>query len=84
MFANFTESSTVLHDSGNVSIPEPRLDLEEKEAALPKRQRKDLKSRLWRYMDWLTLCDSKKAQRTAFFGWNGLEHIGTVSTAPKR
>eukprot|EP00435_Cladocopium_sp_Y103_P040520 s593_g11.t1 len=40
-----------------------RLDLEEKEAALPKRQRKDLKSRLWRYMDWLTICDSKKAQR---------------------
>eukprot|EP00434_Breviolum_minutum_P040774 symbB.v1.2.036251.t1/scaffold5075.1/size31222/1 len=40
-----------------------RLELEEREAALPKRQSKDLKLRLCKYMDWLTLCDSKKAER---------------------
>lgn len=46
----------------------PRLELEEREAALPKRQSKDLKLRLCKYMDWLTLCDSKKAERTEVVG----------------
>ena len=45
-----------------------RLELEEREAALPKRQSKDLKLRLCKYMDWLTLCDSKKAERTGVLG----------------
>lgn len=50
----------------------PRLELEEREAALPKRQNKDLKLRLCKYMDWLTLCDSKKAERTEVVGVESL------------
>ena len=49
-----------------------RLELEEREAALPKRQSKDLKLRLCKYMDWLTLCDSKKAERTGVLGELGV------------